>query len=309
MKQFATAIDTSITSDRKLTVVRNNEVAALQPPNSWQEENFKIFRHLGSNVADLVIQKGYRALVLCLNGTCNESVNQFRVHITANTMHLVTPQSNTVFTDASEDLELFLILYKEEFIKDSLIREAMIENLLEPEFGQPTLCDLEEDNMGLILGLFEKIEKEYQTQQAHHSQMIHLFFIELMLEASRTNTKCSERTLRHASRPKTLINQFKKLIEVHFLELRTVQQYADLLFVTPKHLSEVVKHGTGLTPLYLIHNRTFQEAGYWLCASELTIKEIAEKLNFDTSSHFSRFFKQYSGYNPTDYQRIQCSML
>jgi AraC family transcriptional activator of pobA len=308
MKQISLALDKSIIPEHKFVNVHKDEYSDLQL-HSKQEENFKIFKHAGNKVENLVIPEGYSALILCLNGTYIENINHFLVHITAKTLHLVAPHTTAVFTQASEDLQLYLVLYNDEFIRDSLIRVAMIENLLEPEFGQPALCNLEGGSLGLIHGLFQKIEKEYQSQQAHQKQMIHLFFIELMLEASRTNTACSKKTLRHASRPKTLINQFKKLIELHFLELRTVQQYADLLFVTAKHLSEVVKHGTGLTPLHLIHNRIFQEAGYWLCASELTIKEIAEKLNFDTSSHFSRFFKQYSGYNPTDYQRIQCAIL
>jgi len=66
----------------------------------------------------------------------------------------------------------------------------------------------------------------------------------------------------------------------------------------------VVKEYTGMTALDLIHRRLFQEARHWLSMPGLSVKEIADKLNFDTSSHFSRFFKHIAGYSPTEFQRM-----
>jgi hypothetical protein len=38
-----------------------------------------------------------------------------------------------------------------------------------------------------------------------------------------------------------IAGQFKRLVEKNFMEMREVNQYAALLHITPKHLSEVVK--------------------------------------------------------------------
>jgi two-component system response regulator YesN len=37
--------------------------------------------------------------------------------------------------------------------------------------------------------------------------------------------------------------------------------------------------------------------------NELSVKEIAEKLCFDTSNYFSKTFKKFTGSTPTDYKK------
>lgn len=49
------------------------------------------------------------------------------------------------------------------------------------------------------------------------------------------------------------------------------------------------------------------EAKQLLENSDLTIKEIATKLNFPTQSFFGKYFKQYVGVSPKEYRNKQIS--
>ena len=72
-----------------------------------------------------------------------------------------------------------------------------------------------------------------------------LFYNTLGIYASRVNNT------RHNSRREELLSQFIDLIEANFKTERAVNFYAEKLFVTPKHLSAVLKEISGKRPAEL----------------------------------------------------------
>lgn len=99
-----------------------------------------------------------------------------------------------------------------------------------------------------------------------------------------------------------LIREFNYLVELHFKEKHTVAEYAELLFKSPKTISNVfLKMGTK-TPLRYIHDRKVLEARRLLTYSNLQVKEIAHQIGFNDVQTFSRFFKKYEGVSPTEYK-------
>ncbi|MES2130878.1 MAG: helix-turn-helix domain-containing protein [Bacteroidota bacterium] len=100
-----------------------------------------------------------------------------------------------------------------------------------------------------------------------------------------------------------LIQRFNTLLEVHFIEFHKVNEYADLLSITPNHLSDSIKKITGKTAGELIHQRIILEAKRLLLYSDSTAKEIAYILKFNDPSYFSRFFKANTGYSPENFRK------
>jgi AraC-like DNA-binding protein len=72
---------------------------------------------------------------------------------------------------------------------------------------------------------------------------------------------------------------FKKLVSKHFLKERSVQFYADLLFITPKHLTEIIKTETGRSAKEWIDDMVILEAKILLKEHDLTISEITTALH------------------------------
>jgi len=73
-----------------------------------------------------------------------------------------------------------------------------------------------------------------------------------------------------------ITRKFQALVDKSYLEHYSVEQYAEKLFVTSKHLIETVKDNTGVTPLKFIHNKMISEAKRHLFYTDLSVKEIAD---------------------------------
>lgn len=96
--------------------------------------------------------------------------------------------------------------------------------------------------------------------------------------------------------------RFLDLVRQRNTESREVAFYADLLCITPKYLSEVVRRASGKPASYWINGYAIQEIVVLLKRQDLTISEISSRLNFNSQSHFSRFVKNVLGVSPTAYR-------
>jgi AraC-like DNA-binding protein len=92
-----------------------------------------------------------------------------------------------------------------------------------------------------------------------------------------------------------LFTRFRVLLELHYTELKTVQQYAQRLHVTANHLSETIKKETGLPARDHIRHRITLEAQRLAYFSNLSLKEISYQLGYEDAAHFSKFFKRCNG--------------
>ena len=95
-----------------------------------------------------------------------------------------------------------------------------------------------------------------------------------------------------------LIRSFNFLVEQHFRERHKVADCADLLFKSPKTLSNLFAKVGSKTPLNYIHERIAMEARRKLRHSEDSVKEIAYDLGFEDLQSFGRFFKRVEGVSP-----------
>ena len=75
---------------------------------------------------------------------------------------------------------------------------------------------------------------------------------------------------------------------------RDVSFYARMQHITPRYFSAIIKEKTGDSALQWIVRMVITEAKQLLEESDLSIKEIADQLNFPTQSFFGKYFKQYA---------------
>ncbi|MFK2654930.1 helix-turn-helix domain-containing protein [Bacteroides fragilis] len=83
---------------------------------------------------------------------------------------------------------------------------------------------------------------------------------------------------------------------------RDVSFYARMQHITPRYFSAIIKEKTGDSALQWIVRIVITEAKQLLEESDLSIKEIADQLNFPTQSFFGKYFKQYVGVSPKEYR-------
>jgi AraC-like DNA-binding protein len=105
-----------------------------------------------------------------------------------------------------------------------------------------------------------------------------------------------------STRRMDLLNSFLKLLAVHFKVERSVQFYAEKIFISPKHLTKVVKEETGKSVGQLVNEMVIAEAKILLDTSSLTVGNVATELNFSNQFFFSKFFKKHSGLTPSQFR-------
>lgn len=98
--------------------------------------------------------------------------------------------------------------------------------------------------------------------------------------------------------------RFCDLVVKHYRESREVQYYADLLELTPKHLSKVIRTATnGLSPVKWIEQYVTAQAKRLIeTRSTQTLQEIAYMLGFTEPTAFYRYFKRATGMTAKQYR-------
>lgn len=105
-----------------------------------------------------------------------------------------------------------------------------------------------------------------------------------------------------SSRKEELMARFVFAVIQDCTRHRKVEYYANKLCISPKHLSAVVKELTGVTAGTIIDRHVTLEAKVLLKNTDLTIQEIAARLNFPNQSFFGKYFKHATGLSPTQYR-------
>jgi len=83
----------------------------------------------------------------------------------------------------------------------------------------------------------------------------------------------------------------------------SVNEYADLLHVTPKYFSTTCKRLTGRTAGQIIDDEIMKSAKILLHDNTKSIKQIAELLGFTNQSHFGTYFSRKTGISPQQFRK------
>ena len=86
-------------------------------------------------------------------------------------------------------------------------------------------------------------------------------------------------------------------------QMENVAYYADALCITPKYLSQVCNSVSGLPASQWITFYATFELVTLLNDQSKTLTEVADMMNFETASHFSRYVKKLLGKSPSEYRQ------
>ena len=96
---------------------------------------------------------------------------------------------------------------------------------------------------------------------------------------------------------------FLQMLEENCRKERRVAWYAQQLKITPKYLSQAVKRVSGQSAVEWIENYVTMELRVMLKNSSLSIKEIANEMNFPNQSFLGKYFKEHVGMSPSTYRK------
>lgn len=101
----------------------------------------------------------------------------------------------------------------------------------------------------------------------------------------------------------SIAEQIKSFIEKNIYDKMSLTSLANHFEVTDKYIIRVFKKKYGTSPYSYIINLRISEAKKLLSESDLTVNEIASKLQFSESNYFSKTFRRYVGCSPIEYRK------
>lgn len=92
-------------------------------------------------------------------------------------------------------------------------------------------------------------------------------------------------------------------IDKYLHEDLNIERLARELNFHPNHFIRFFKGSIGISPMKYIKKQRMKKAEFMLITNNLDITEISIRLGYKNIYHFSKAFKQYFGYSPTDYRQ------
>ena len=102
---------------------------------------------------------------------------------------------------------------------------------------------------------------------------------------------------------KKLADEFVRLAEQSDGRVRRVDDYAEMLNVTPKYLSKLLHRTMGRKPSEIIALFTLKAIESRLRYTDKTMQEIADELHFSSASSFGKFVREHTGMTPLEFRR------
>ncbi|MBC1234617.1 helix-turn-helix domain-containing protein [Listeria booriae] len=103
-----------------------------------------------------------------------------------------------------------------------------------------------------------------------------------------------------AQEKQTLVNEIIHYMEKHHTEDVTLSSLSQTMYISPTYISKVFKEETGESPInYLIKIR-LSRAHDLLTSQDVTVKEAAKLVGYNDAFYFSKLFKKYYGFPPSD---------
>jgi AraC-like DNA-binding protein len=164
-----------------------------------------------------------------------------------------------------------------------------------------SVIDLKKEVLVEAKGIVEKIVQEVHAPGYQVLDLIRAYFIQLFVAVSRTVAGKTGDSIRPQNQ--LVLRNFRKLVDTHYAEKRLPKEYAALLYITPNHLNALCKDLVGKSAGEIIRDRILLEAKRLLVNADLSMSEIAGRLSFTDSSHFSKFFKKYTTFTPEEFRR------
>lgn len=149
-----------------------------------------------------------------------------------------------------------------------------------------------------LMSYYRFLYKESLEESRYKGEIIRSIFyaliLEIIAEYERTFSIDASRNIRADD----LSDKFFRLLAINYRAHRSVRFYASELGLTPKYLSTAIKRTTGRPILDWIHEAILIDAKMLLRTTDLTVQQIADLLNFSSSSAFVQFIKKSTGTTP-----------
>lgn len=245
---------------------------------------------------------GCFAFTIALQGHFKLISGKKEVTFGKNELYTYLPGSPFQVLEISSDYRGFCLIVDEQTAHDTPAFRDLVQTSSFPltQFGVPVLKLMPQDAARLCQTM-QIIHDHILHSSSYKGRILNMLFSAFILDVQdiqqrvRSSRNITKRNEEH-------FISFYSLLRLHFIEHHDIGFYADRMNMTTTHLSRIVKQMSGRTVIEFINLMLEMEASWMLAATDLTIAQIADHLNFATTASFDKFFQRIKGMTPKEYR-------
>ncbi len=222
-----------------------------------------------------------------------------------NSMIMIQPQNYIEYTQTEERGHAMIVVVSKKVVENLLPKLTDILPLIMHHRTEPVthLTDDEARGLQSIYTLLQ--DKLQQRPTPYLKQKVFSILQAALFEITDIFLSRHSDDERRRTRKEEIMARFIIALGENFKTERSVAFYANLLCITPKHLSGVVREISGKTAGEWIESYVIMEAKILLRNSDMNIQEIGAYLHFPNQSFFGKYFKHATGYSPSEYRKLK----
>lgn len=241
--------------------------------------------------------------ILCREGNLGFNFQDIHYNISAGDYVILPNVSLASGFWASDDFQGILMNLSEAFVTSIAIRSnygiighlSLLRNPVMKLFGRDfRIC---ETSLQYLRMRMEEEKHFFREELLGSLLTAHILDLYDIHARSHKDAPVSERIT-------SLLRNFIELLyNGEYIRNRDLEFYASRLCITPHYLSEICKKISGQPASYWIERFTMQEITRLLRQKELSLTEIAERMNFSSVSYFSRYVQKRINLSPSEYRK------
>lgn len=278
-------------------------------PQKRQFEVFSLNEYLKKNAPNTIrphIHSFYQVLWF-FKGTGYHYVDFKQYEVNPDTLFFIG-KNQVHYFDESTDYQGVMLHFNEQFLvqNDDDINFFLKYNLFNNPYQQP-FCVISEKADNELNTIVSQINAELEKEEDFgHAELLRAFLNSFLICAQREKSNRvinKEQQLVSANEKHIQLLRFINLVELNYQKGMPVSEYASLLNVSGKTLTDLTNKIVFKTPSMIIQERIIIEAQRLLTHSNLNVNQIGYKLGFDDPSYFVKYFKKYTKYAPTEFRK------
>lgn len=140
-----------------------------------------------------------------------------------------------------------------------------------------------------------ELNKEYQAKKKFYHQRCSGLLLNILSQIAIIGDS-------QAAKANAIVDTIISYMSEHYADNITNQQLGELFGYHPNYLNQLFTRYTGKSLYHYLQNIRIMHAISLLQNTDLPVFTIATKIGFRDFPHFSRYFKEKTGYAPTDFR-------
>lgn len=243
---------------------------------------------------------------LCISGLATKIAGSHLCNIERGIAMIISPALPTVEVERSDDFQECVIAVDMSVIS---VETAPFLPKMMPVLGASApILRLNDDLAERVVKTAAQIEgrmaliPEEDVFRQMNTRLVDLLRLQIILEVIYEMASYKVPAKENSSRGERVFIGFMQSLGQHYAERYPVRRYAADANLSVRHFSKIIHDYTGQTPMQWIISYTVSQAKRLLSQTELSVKEIAEKLGFPEQFTFRKYFKTHAGTSPTEFR-------